>query len=364
MRSENTRILAKPRAGWRVLPLMPDYEAARAAFSWEAIHVHGAVLAHHVTGTLALDLHPEDVFWCTADPGWVTGTSYGILSPLTHGVTGSSPSPFPSRITDGSPRSTPASTTSRGSWPSRGVEPGGLDMKKTGLGAGQLEEAWREVWRDRGARWPGVLIGLGASAAALSLNARPAKRGVSRVLQRLSILGAAFSWVNLYLIRPWQLHWGATWEEVHRAMRGDALVPHPLMEATRAISIEAPPSAVWPWVVVTGPKGGFTVEGLEPERCLELVIRDRGRPLISSVLLLEPLGVRRTRLVSRVRMRLSLHPEALLLYLAMDFGELLMTRKRMRGIKARAERNPVPPPSLRVPSSEGAGWNMAAVEGP
>ncbi|HSP77840.1 MAG TPA: acetate--CoA ligase [Myxococcaceae bacterium] len=51
-----------------------------------AIHVHRAVLAHHVTGTLALDLHPEDVFWCTADPGWVTGTSYGILSPLTHGV--------------------------------------------------------------------------------------------------------------------------------------------------------------------------------------------------------------------------------------------------------------------------------------
>ena len=35
----------------------------------------------------ALDLHPDDVFWCTADPGWVTGTSYGIIAPLTHGVT-------------------------------------------------------------------------------------------------------------------------------------------------------------------------------------------------------------------------------------------------------------------------------------
>ena len=52
-----------------------------------AVHVHEAVVAHHVTGRLALDLHPEDVFWCTADPGWVTGTSYGILSPLTNGVT-------------------------------------------------------------------------------------------------------------------------------------------------------------------------------------------------------------------------------------------------------------------------------------
>jgi acetyl-CoA synthetase len=52
-----------------------------------ALHVHGAVVAHHLTGLYALDLHPEDVFWCTADPGWVTGTSYGIVSPLTHGVT-------------------------------------------------------------------------------------------------------------------------------------------------------------------------------------------------------------------------------------------------------------------------------------
>lgn len=52
-----------------------------------ALHVHEAVVAHHSTGKLALDFHPGDVFWCTADPGWVTGTSYGIISPLTNGVT-------------------------------------------------------------------------------------------------------------------------------------------------------------------------------------------------------------------------------------------------------------------------------------
>ena len=52
-----------------------------------AMHVHEAVVAHHVTGQFALDLHPDDVFWCTADPGWVTGTSYGIISPLTNGAT-------------------------------------------------------------------------------------------------------------------------------------------------------------------------------------------------------------------------------------------------------------------------------------
>ena len=52
-----------------------------------ALHVHGAVLTHLVTGKLVLDLHPDDVYWCTADPAWVTGTSYGILSPLVNGVT-------------------------------------------------------------------------------------------------------------------------------------------------------------------------------------------------------------------------------------------------------------------------------------
>ena len=52
-----------------------------------AIHVHAAVIAHHVTGQFALDMHADDVFWCTADPGWVTGTSYGVIAPLTSGLT-------------------------------------------------------------------------------------------------------------------------------------------------------------------------------------------------------------------------------------------------------------------------------------
>ena len=52
-----------------------------------AVHVHEAVVAHHATSAFALDLRHGDVFWCTADPGWVTGTSYGIIAPLTHGAT-------------------------------------------------------------------------------------------------------------------------------------------------------------------------------------------------------------------------------------------------------------------------------------
>ncbi len=52
-----------------------------------AQHVHAAVAMHYITGLYALDLHPGDIYWCTADPGWVTGTAYGIISPLLHGVT-------------------------------------------------------------------------------------------------------------------------------------------------------------------------------------------------------------------------------------------------------------------------------------
>jgi len=52
-----------------------------------ALHVHEAVVAHYATSWYALDFHSGDRFWCTADPGWVTGTSYGIIAPLVHGLT-------------------------------------------------------------------------------------------------------------------------------------------------------------------------------------------------------------------------------------------------------------------------------------
>ena len=51
------------------------------------VHVHQAVVSHYTTGRSVLGFRPNDVYWCTADPGWVTGTSYGIISPLTHGIT-------------------------------------------------------------------------------------------------------------------------------------------------------------------------------------------------------------------------------------------------------------------------------------
>lgn len=52
-----------------------------------AVHVHGAVRYHAFSGRYALGLEPGTIYWCTADPGWVTGTSYGIIAPLVNRVT-------------------------------------------------------------------------------------------------------------------------------------------------------------------------------------------------------------------------------------------------------------------------------------
>jgi acetyl-CoA synthetase len=52
-----------------------------------ALHVHSSVVAQSLTAQVVLDLGPDDVYWCTADPGWVTGTSYGIIGPWSLGVT-------------------------------------------------------------------------------------------------------------------------------------------------------------------------------------------------------------------------------------------------------------------------------------
>lgn len=87
------QLLAEAPAHYTIAPTSPDdpallhFTSGTTGTPKGAIHVHGAVVAHHITGKLALDLHDEDIFWCTADPGWVTGTSYGIIAPLTNGVT-------------------------------------------------------------------------------------------------------------------------------------------------------------------------------------------------------------------------------------------------------------------------------------
>ncbi len=82
------RLLAAADSAGALHPTAPEemaplhFTSGTTGMPKGAVHVHEAVVAHRVTGRLVLDLRPGDVFWCTADPGWVTGTSYGIIAPL------------------------------------------------------------------------------------------------------------------------------------------------------------------------------------------------------------------------------------------------------------------------------------------
>lgn len=184
------------------------------------------------------------------------------------------------------------------------------------------------------------------------------------------------------VIRPWQLRWGATDEEARRDLPGDELVPHPMLEATRAITIHAAPDRVWPWlvqmgyrragwysydridnagipsadriipelqdlevgdIVPTDPKGGFTVTEIEPERHLVLSIPRaeafgaRGNAVTS--IALDPVDAATTRLVCRLRADFERGLMSRIYYLLFEPGDFVMMRKMLQSIKERAERS-------------------------
>lgn len=172
-----------------------------------------------------------------------------------------------------------------------------------------------------------------------------------------------------FVYHPWQLNWGATDEEVNRSMIGDEFVKNPTFNATRAVTINASPEDIWPWIVQIGYKkaGFYSYDFLDndgipsAERIIQeyqdLKVGDR-IPLTKdgtiTVAALEPnkhllLGsqsgimtwawglyetdAQQTRLVCRLHVRM----DNILMRICWDAVEILMMRKHLLGIKRRAE---------------------------
>jgi len=79
----------KAEIEWQTLddPLIMHYTSGSTGKPKGVLHVQRAMMGHFATGRWVLDLREDDVYWCTADPGWVTGTSYGIFTPWLNGAT-------------------------------------------------------------------------------------------------------------------------------------------------------------------------------------------------------------------------------------------------------------------------------------
>ena len=87
------RLMADASEDFQIEPTGPEdwsvmhFTSGTTGLPKGAAHVHNAVIGHYATGKYVLDLHEDDIYWCTADPGWVTGTSYGMFAPWANGVT-------------------------------------------------------------------------------------------------------------------------------------------------------------------------------------------------------------------------------------------------------------------------------------
>lgn len=181
--------------------------------------------------------------------------------------------------------------------------------------------------------------------------------------------------VYLTLFRPWQLRWGATDAEVKRVMPGDEIVSKPSFNATRAVTIQATPQNIYPWIIQMGVTragwysynlldnlGRRSAESILPEhqniQVGDLVPRSPdGRQGMrvkyfrknkwvlwwdqkgdtSWVWEIHPQGEGKARLITRVRVKYRLFSSAILFNLLIEFFDILMMRKSMLGIKRRAE---------------------------
>jgi hypothetical protein len=197
----------------------------------------------------------------------------------------------------------------------------------------------------------------------------------------IGLAAAAAVYANRKRLQDWHLHWGATPDEVERALPGDELLADPDVVSTRVIEIDAPASAVWPWLVQMGPGrgGAYTYdwienlfglgmhsadrihsewqhlevgdtpsvrEGVEPgPNAMRVRILEPEEALVSAsddgawvwAFLLVPTETG-TRLISRNRLRSGEALGSRLALALMTPGSWVMERKMLRGIKERAER--------------------------
>lgn len=192
----------------------------------------------------------------------------------------------------------------------------------------------------------------------------------------LATLGAVSFGVYLRFIRPRQLRWGATDEEVSRVMPGDDVVNHPTFNATRAVTIRARPEEVWPWLVQIGitRAGWYSYDWVDNlgRPSARRIIPELQHLAVGDVIPLSPDGKAglwvkafelnqwmlwgdnkgdvtwywglypqddsHTRLITRVRNQYRWTSPTILFSLPMDVGDIVMMRKCMLGIKQRAER--------------------------
>ena len=77
----------EPARTHRDSPSVLHYTSGTTGQPKGVLHAHGSVVSQYLTSKEVLGLRPEDVYWCTADPGWVTGTSYGMIGPWSLGAT-------------------------------------------------------------------------------------------------------------------------------------------------------------------------------------------------------------------------------------------------------------------------------------
>jgi hypothetical protein len=145
----------------------------------------------------------------------------------------------------------------------------------------------------------------------------------------LTIVAVAF--FGLY--RPWHWRWGAVSEELNRVMPGDEIVANPTFDATRAVTVQAAPSQIWPWIAQIG-----FGRAQHPSVGYEVLDERTGIRAHRHQRTLEDIGQGRTRMLTRVRIKYPwTSPWVLFDLLLIEPWDFPMMRKCMLGIKRRAE---------------------------